>query len=97
MVDQKIRTNYPAVEDMKHHCLKMCTEVWNVSSSLKAYGADVKDGALLGMPGDILVDALLQMVKGTGKLASALNDLAKDIEQALNHMKQADGKAGTQF
>lgn len=93
----KIRVNYPALEDMAKH-LQMCADrLAQSAATAQKIGAQMQGGALVGQAGDIYVQALGIFYQRVMKLSEKYMDVANEIRQAMSDMQQADGTAGSNF
>ena len=96
MVD-KIRANYPAMEDMAKHCQMVAQQLQQTASAANKIAAQMQNGALVGKPGDAYVQALGQLQARTMKLSGKFIEVANDIKQAISDMQAADSAAGGKF
>lgn len=96
MADQ-IRVNYPALEDMSNHCKMVADRLQQTASVAQKIAGQMQNGALVGQPGEVYVQALnifyIRVMKLSGKYA----EVANDIKQAMADMQQADNSAGSNF
>jgi WXG100 family type VII secretion target len=93
----KIRVNYPALEDMSKQCSQAAQRLHQTASLANNVGQQLQNGAMMGEFGDIFVQALQVFQSKVNKLAEKLAEEASDIQQAMNDMRQADQKAGGKF
>ena len=94
---EKIRVNYPALEDMSKQCSQASARLRQTVSMANNISQQLQNGAMMGEFGDVFVTALQVFQSKVNKLADKLADVAKDIQQAMNDMRQADQKAGSKF
>lgn len=96
-MSDKIRVNYPALEDMAKHC-QMVSDRLNQTAMLAQKSAgQMQNGALVGPPGEVYVQALGILNYKIAKLSHKFAEVSKDIQQAMVDMQQADSAAGNQF
>lgn len=93
----KIRVNYPALEEMANHCKMVSDRLSQTATMVQKSAAQMQNGALLGPPGDIYVQALSILQVKVNKLSLKFAEEANDIKQAMADMQQADSAAGNQF
>ena len=93
----KIRVNYPALEDMAKHCQMVAQHLQQTASLANKIGAQMQNGALVGRPGDTFVPALGQLQQRTMKLSGKFIEVSNDIKQAVSDMQAADSAAGAKF
>ena len=93
----KIRVNYPALEDMAKHCQTVAHHLQQTASLANKIGAQMQNGALVGRPGDVFVQALGQLQQRTMKLSGKFIEVSNDIKQAVSDMQAADSAAGAKF
>lgn len=93
----KIRANYPAMEDMAKHCQMVAQQLQQTASLANKIAAQMQNGALVGKPGDAYVQALGQLQQRTMKLSGKFIEVANDIKQAMSDMQAADSTAGNKF
>jgi uncharacterized protein YukE len=96
MVD-KIRANYPAMEDMAKHCQMVAQQLQQTAALANKIAAQMQNGAMVGKPGDAYVQALGQLQARTMKLSGKFIEVANDIKQAMSDMQAADSAAGHKF
>ncbi len=96
MADQ-IRVNYPALEDMAKHCQMVAERLAQTAAVAQKIAGQMQNGALVGEPGEVYVQALGQFFQKTTKLSNKFNEVSNDIKQAMADMRQADSAAGNQF
>jgi len=93
----KIRVNYPALEDMAKHCQMVAQHLQQTAALANKIGAQMQNGALVGRPGDVFVQALGQLQNRTMKLSGKFIEVSNDIKQAVSDMQAADSAAGAKF
>ena len=93
----KIRVNYPALEDMSRQCSQAAQRLRQTVSLANNIAQQMQNGALQGEYGDTFVQAMQVFQNKVNKLADKLGEEASDIQQAMNDMRQADQAAGSKF
>jgi WXG100 family type VII secretion target len=93
----KIRVNYPALEDMAKQCDQAAQRIHQTASMANQIAQQMQNGALQGEFGDIFVQALGVFQTKVNKLADKLSEEAGDIRGAMSDMQAADNAAGGKF
>lgn len=93
----KIRVNYPALEDMAKNCDACANRLRQTVSMANQIAQQMQNGAMQGEFGDIFVQALGVFQTKVNKLADKFAEEASDINGAMQDMRQADNTAGAQF
>ena len=96
-MSDKIRVNYPALEDMAKHCQMVAQHLQHTAAMANKMAAQMQNGALVGRPGDTFVQALGQLQQRTMKLSGKFIEVSNDIKQAISDMQAADSTAGGNF
>ncbi len=96
MADQ-IRVNYPALEDMAKHCSMVSERLAQTAAIAQKIAGQMQNGALVGEPGEVYVQALGVFFQRVTKLSNKFNEVSNDIKQAMSDMQQADSAAGNNF
>lgn len=97
MASEKIRVNYPALEDMAKHCDQSAQRLQQTASLAGKISAQMQNGALQGEFGDTFCQALSVFQQKVNKLAAKFTEEAGDIRGAMSDMRAADQKAGAKF
>jgi WXG100 family type VII secretion target len=93
----KIRVNYPALEDMAKQCDQAAQRIRQTASMANQIAQQMQNGALQGEFGDIFVQALGVFQTKVNKLAEKFAEEAGDIRGAMSDMQAADNAAGGKF
>lgn len=93
----KIRVNYPALEDMAKHCQMVAERIAQTGAVTQKIAAQMQNGALVGDAGNVYVQALGVFYQKIMKLSEKFTEEANDIRQAMSDMQQADSNAGNNF
>jgi uncharacterized protein YukE len=96
-MSDKIRVNYPALEDMAKHCQMVSQQLQQTAAMAQKIAGQMQNGALVGEPGEIYVQALGMFYQRVVKLSAKFSEEANDIKQAIADMQQADNTAGGNF
>jgi WXG100 family type VII secretion target len=97
MASEKIRVNYPALEEMAKHCDQTAQRLQQTASLAGKISAQMQNGALQGEFGETFVQALGVFSQKVNKLATKFTEEAGDIRGAMSDMRAADQKAGAKF
>lgn len=93
----KIRVNYPALEDMAKHCQMSAERLAQTGALSQKIAAQMQNGALIGDAGNVYVQALGVFYQKIMRLSAKFTEEANDIRQAMSDMQQADSSAGNNF
>jgi WXG100 family type VII secretion target len=93
----KIRVNYPALDDMAKNCDAFANRLRQTVSMANQIAQQMQNGSMQGEFGDIFVQALGVFQTKVNKLADKFADTASEIRGAMSDMQQADNTAGAQF
>jgi WXG100 family type VII secretion target len=96
MVD-KIRVNYPALEDMAKNCDQFSQRLRQTVSMANQISQQMLGGAMQGEFGDTFVEALGVFQTKVNKLADKFAEVSGDIRGAMSDMQAADNAAGSKF
>jgi WXG100 family type VII secretion target len=93
----KIRVNYPALEDMAKQCDSAAQRIRQTASMANQIAQQMQNGAMQGEFGDIFVQALGVFQTKVNKLADKFAEEAGDIRGAMSDMQTADNAASGKF
>jgi WXG100 family type VII secretion target len=93
----KIRVNYPALEDMAKQCDQAAQRIRQTASMANQIAQQMQNGAMQGEFGDIFVQALGVFQTKVNKLADKFAEEAGDIRGAMSDMQAADNAASGKF
>lgn len=93
----KIRVNYPALEDMARRCKQAEARLRQTAALGNQTAQQFQNGAMVGEFGERFCEALQIFQAKVNKLADKFEEEANDIAKAMDDMKQADEKAGGNF
>jgi WXG100 family type VII secretion target len=96
-MSDKIRVNYPALEDMAKHLEMVADAMSQTAGRSKLFSQQMQDGALVGDAGQTYCEALAIFNDRVTKLLEKYREVAKEIRQAATDMQSADTQAGNQF
>jgi WXG100 family type VII secretion target len=94
---EKIRVNYPALEEMAKKCREAAQRLRQTAALGNQTAQQFQNGAMVGEFGERFCEALQIFQGKVNQLADKFEEEASDIMQAMNDMKQADQKAGAKF
>jgi uncharacterized protein YukE len=92
----KIRMNFPAVEDMIAALQTAYNDVYGIYERLEGFEKSIRDGALEGRAGESLAAAYERLDKVAWEFVLALDEMKKDVTKARDEMQAAmkDGSFG---
>ena len=93
----KIRANYPAMEEMAKHLDQVAFRLRDLADSANKIGEQMQGGVLQGTPGDVFVIALGVLNYKLVPLEAIIATSAKGIRTAMSDMQQADDSAAGDF
>jgi WXG100 family type VII secretion target len=96
-MSEKIRVNYPALEDMAKHCQMVAERLGQSAAASQKIAGQMQNGALVGEAGNVYVQALGIFYQRVMKLSAKFTEEANDIRAAMSDMQQADNSAGNNF
>lgn len=97
MADE-IRINFPAAEEMISSFNAGRERVQDTISEMLKVAGMMEDGALVGEAGNAFVEAIRDgMVVSLGKLDEMIEELAKDVADAMKTMQDQDSGAAGKF
>ena len=96
-MSDKIRVNYPALEDMAKHCQMVAQHLQTTAAMANKMAAQMQNGALVCRPGDTFEQAIGQLQQRTMKLSGKFIEVSNDIKQAVSDMQAADSTASGNF
>lgn len=93
----KIRVNYPALEEMAKQCEMVTSRLTELAGTEGKISQQMQGGALQGEPGDAFVAVMAVFVQKITRLADKFAEESKDIRAAMSEMQQADSSAAGGF
>jgi len=96
-MSEKIRVNYPALEDMAKHCQMVADRLGQTGATAQKIAGQMQNGALIGEAGNIYVQALGVFYQRVMKLSAKFTEESNDIKSAMSDMRAADSSAGNNF
>ncbi len=93
----KIRVNYPALEDMAKHMQASADRLTQTVALANKIAGQMQNGALVGDAGEVYCQALGIFSQRVTKLSEKYMEEANEIRQAMSDMQQADNSAGSNF
>jgi WXG100 family type VII secretion target len=94
---EKIRVNYPALEDMAKNCEQLGQRLQQTISLANQTAQQMQNGAMVGQFGDSFVQALSVFQNKVKLLAEKFDEEARAIRGAMADMQRADQSAGGKF
>jgi WXG100 family type VII secretion target len=94
---EKIRVNYPALEDMAKNCEAFYNRLMQTVQMANQISQQMQNGAMQGEYGDTFVQALSVFQTKVKRLAEKFHEEAGDIRGAMADMQAADNTAGGKF
>lgn len=96
MSQDKVVVVYADLEAMKQHCLETARRLQDTVKMAQAVAKQMNDGALIGDAGEAFANALNgPFTNSVNRLSDKFDEVASDIQGAIDDMKQADGKAAS--
>jgi len=97
MSDQ-IRVNYPALQEMAQHCVKVAQKLGDTQQMAAKIAAGMVDGALVGDTGEQFAAALNgPFSQAVSRMQQKFMEVSQDIRGAIADMQAADRSAGGNF
>lgn len=97
-MNDKIRVNYPALEEMAQHCIKVAQKLAETQQLAAKIAAGMVDGALVGDTGEAFAAALNgPFSQSVNRMQEKFMEVSQDIRSAMASMRQADTSAGGNF
>ena len=93
----KIRANYPAMQEMAKQCEMVNNRLTELSSTVGKVAQQMQGGVLQGQPGDAFEGSLAVFNLKVTMLSNKFAELSKDIQAAISDMQQADSSASGDF
>jgi uncharacterized protein YukE len=98
MMTDKIRVNYPALQEMAQHCDKVAEELLQTQAIALKIAGEMMDGALIGDTGATFAQALNGNFNAAVlRLYAKFVEVSADIRSAVADMQAADKSAGANF
>lgn len=98
MAQDVIKLNYPAMREMAAHCRKVSQRLQETVKMGQTIAQQMQNGALVGDAGEAFSGALQQaFVPSVNRLALKFNEVAADIQKAIDVMQDEDSEAGGRF
>ena len=93
----KIRANYPAMQEMAKHLGQVNTRLLTLESTIHSISSQLEGGVLQGQPGDAMITSLNKGQDKLGALTDVINQVIDGIMKAQADMEQADSQASNGF
>lgn len=93
-----IKMDYPKMEAMANSFRQGSQQLQQTAQQMRAVAKNLEDGALIGQGGSAFVEAInTKLLPAIQRMNAKFEELAKDIEKAMQDMKQADAYSQQQF
>lgn len=93
-----IKLNYPAMQEMAQQCKTTAQRLQETVRMAQSICQQMEGGALVGDAGEAFGGALTQaLVPAIQRLSQKFEEVAKDIEGAVQDMQQADSQRTSQL
>ena len=87
----EIKMDYGLMEDMSRTFLQGVEQLQDTMQAMQNVANELEDGALLGRGGVAFTDAIRgKLCPAIGRLTDKYQELAEDIQKAMEDMKSAD-------
>lgn len=87
----EIKMDYGLMEEMNRTFLQGVEQLQDTMQAMQNVANEMEDGALLGRGGAAFTDAIRgKLCPGISRLTEKFEELAGDIQQAMDDMKSAD-------
>jgi WXG100 family type VII secretion target len=94
----KIRLNYPQMEEMAQHLKMVQQRLLQTTRLARSAAQEMQGGALVGDAGEAFANALnTAFVPAVTKLSQKFGEVSDDIKKAISDMQAADKRAGSAF
>jgi len=98
MAGDTVKYEYQALEQMASELAKGAQRLEQTKSMVANAASAMHQGSFLGNAGEALASALAQQFsKSIANLGHKYQEMAKDIQDAANDMRQSDSSAAKQF
>jgi uncharacterized protein YukE len=97
MTDE-IKLVYATAEDMIHTFQQGVEQLQNTNQQMQAVAGMMEEGALLGRGGEAFTDAIRsKLCPAIMRLDDKFQELAGDVQKAIDYMQQADKTSASKF
>lgn len=97
-MSEVIKLNYPAMEDMARHCKAVAQRLQETIKLGQQIASEMENGALVGDAGQAFTQVLRQdFNSAVTKLMQKFEEVADDIQKAIDDMKAEDSEAAGRF
>lgn len=97
MTDE-IKLVYATAEDMIHIFEQGVEQLENTMQEMQGVANTLEDGALLGRGGEAFTDAIRsKLCPAISRLNDKFQELAGDVQKAIDYMQQADRTSASKF
>lgn len=93
-----IKMDYPKMEAMAQSFRRGSQDLQNTNQAMRNIAKTLEGGALIGDGGSAFVQAINgKLLPAIQKLNEKFDELAQDVEKAMQDMKEADSYSNQQF
>jgi WXG100 family type VII secretion target len=94
----EIKLVYPLAEDMIRTFKEGVEQLQDTLSEMQSVANALEDGALLGQGGQAFTEAIRgKLCPAIGRLTDKFEELAEDVQDAIDFMREADEKSKGMF
>jgi len=98
MSSDKIRLNYPAMQEMAQQCNTTAQRLMETSRLAQQIAQEMQSSAMVGNSGDSFSSALTNaFIPAVNKLSQKFAEEASDIQKAIQDMQVQDTQAAGKF
>lgn len=98
MSHEEIKLDYGKAEAMIQSFNAGKQQLEQTNAQMKKIADQLQSGALLGKGGQAFTDAITDsLVPSIDKLTDKFEEMAKDVQDAINFMKEADRRSKSKF
>ena len=98
MSEDKIKLNYPAMQEMAKHCHSTSQRLTETLHLAQQAALEMQNGAMVGDPGEAFSSSLnTAFIPSVTKLRDKFEEVAHDIQTAIADMQAEDKQAASKF
>lgn len=95
---EKIKMNYPLMEEMARTFLQGVEQLQDTNQEMQSIANTLEDGALLGQGGEAFTEAIRsKLAPAITRLTDKFQELAQDVQKAMQDMQQSDTSTERMF
>ena len=97
-MDNKIRLNYQAMNDMASTLLSQANELDGIGDTVQGISSQMTGGALVGVVGEAFSSGITgKLLPAIQNLSEAIKNISQDIQAAIQDMQSQDTQTGSEF